>query len=202
MLHLITMPSIGLFKIVGIVNGTINFLLSRVAEGVPWEQALEEAVKKQLTEGGSGLEEVFRREIRDTVLKAACIVNLARLFPESMVTPDEFTCQKLGKKEILRLFEARQYRLVVRIVRQTRAQTPFIPHLFHLWREGWSIIGEFEKPNPEEFPHGVPKDEQNMLAVWNHAGRSEFCGIGAGARPTAAMMLREAEQQFFARQMY
>jgi len=195
MLHLITIPSIGLWKIVGIVNGTINSLFSATAQGMPWEQALNNAVKDGLTEGGSGLEEVFSGEIRDTILKTSCIVNLAKLF-ENPLIPDEFNRSVLSREEILQLFETRQYRFIIRIVERSKDQIPSTLPIFHCRKEGWDIIGGFAKPDPVEFQGIVPNGTQNALIVWTYAGRSQIRGVGAGVVSTAAMMLGEAEQLY------
>lgn len=195
MLNLILTPQIGLRKIVGFVNGTTNFLFSRTAQGIPWKQALEEACTKGLTEGGSSLQEVFRGETRDTILKMSGMGNLARIFREP-VTPDHFSYSILGHEEILRLLGAKKYRFIVRMVKRPRRPAFSIFPGFYLRKEGWDVIGEFAEPDQTEFLGNVPDGEQNTLIVWNYAGRSQVIGTGAGIVSTAATMLGEAEWLF------
>ena len=192
MLNLILTPQLGLRKIVTIPNGTLCFMFSRTAEVVPWEQALEEATKEGLTEGGSGLEEVFRGETWDTILKTSGIGNLAGIFREPLI-PDEFSTSILSKTEILRLLGAKKFRFIVRMVKQPRSKTYSCFPGFYVRKEGWDIIGEFAEPDQSEFLGNVPCGKQNTLITWNYAGRNQITGDGAGIKATASTLLGELE---------
>jgi homoserine dehydrogenase len=100
-LSLFLFPHLHLKQIVGVVNGTLNFLFSECARGKDPYQVLAHASRLGLCEPGqSSLAGVVNGEIQDMVLKLVNLVNFSGVSSQ-VLHASEFGSLYLSESEIL-----------------------------------------------------------------------------------------------------
>lgn len=184
MLELLRHPHPPLIRLVGVVNGTCNYLFSE--DGDPFE-VLRRAQSLKLCEpGATSLGETVNAEIKDIILKLCILFNLSGVCDECLM-PDDLGEVLFAEEEILRLLLARKYRLVVSI-------SPYIPRREPLGVHGkkgsWSIRAEFVDIGSIDFR--LPQGADNILACTDCTGDTMTAwGPGAGPEVTAAALIAD-----------
>jgi homoserine dehydrogenase len=163
----------------GVLNGTCNFILSRLAEAVPYEAAVDLARRAGLAEADPSRD----TSGRDSADK---LVILARLCGVRL--PDDFGVRGIeGLRPGDVAFGAERgwaLRLVAR---------------FH--RRGGSVVAGVEPVFVEAASVlAQARDEENAVVLESElAGRFGLVGPGAGGLPTAAAMLADVREALAAR---
>jgi homoserine dehydrogenase len=192
MLSLFHYPRTGLKRVVGIVNGTLNFLSSECTLGKSPYSVLAEALRLGLCEPGSNsLARVVNAEIKDVLLKTAIILNFAGILQET-TKPTLFGDLLVSEEEAVRQLANRQVRFAVVI-----EKSHYSPHRDVLYdclrvvRGGWQVRVGFMPVSSLSLRH-LPSKQQNALMIEDRGGCTEIFGTGAGPTPTAAAMIGDA----------
>ncbi|MES2087723.1 MAG: hypothetical protein V4467_01890 [Patescibacteria group bacterium] len=188
MLELFRRPHAPFVHMTGVVNGTLNFLFSRVQEGLDPQRALEAAQRMHLCERGKGgLVETVNGERHDVMLKLCNLFNFSGV-SEECLTPDDLNYPIYSEAEILRLLRhPDRYRFVVKISQyEIQRQSLEIRG-----RKGrWHIWGGFVPARSVDFQ--LPSGADNVLVCTDHHGDEVMAfGEGAGAEPTASAMIKD-----------
>jgi homoserine dehydrogenase len=194
MLSLFSFPHLGLERIIGIVNGSLNFEFSECARNKDPYQVYSYIQRLGLCEPekGSSLSGFVNGEVRDIVLKASIIFNRSGISDETL-SASEFGEICLFEDEVLRQLARKSMRFVVSIAKKPN---PAIDdHLYDCLRvrKGeWHI--EIGLAHMSLLPFcPFPERQQNALVIEDYAGSTQITGIGAGPIPTAATMIMDAQ---------
>jgi|GEM_PF-1076661 len=180
-------------SVVGIVNGTINFLSWFIQTGQgKINDALRTAKEKGLLDSRStSLCQIIDEEISDALKKSVIIYKSAGLTPN--IHPQDFSYWLLSSDEYLRLLSRNQQtRFVVSIEKTDKRVMP--QSGFDLYVRPWHIQGRFVD-HADELMHGLTPEAENNCLVVNHSlniGWESKSGIGAGSKITAETMFNEA----------
>ncbi|MBM3257294.1 MAG: hypothetical protein FJY98_03110 [Candidatus Liptonbacteria bacterium] len=186
-------------RLLGILNGTLNFLFWKVGNKHDPHEVFEEAQKKGLCEPGNhSLAEAVHGELNDVKAKAAILFNVAGLSAEPL-RPTDFSYSIPSAWEIARLLDrAGNIRFVVEIFRDTSSNHRFDFEVFQAKREGWLIRGNFVRidTSNDDVLRGMAyltREEKNTLIVEDSSGNLEArTGVGAGLEPTTSVMIEDA----------
>jgi len=167
-----------LWSVQGIVNGTSNYVLTRMAEeGIELGAAVEEAIRLGYAEADP------TRDLdgADAAAKAAILASLA--FECSVRADDVRTEGVLGVSAADMHFAAANHRVIKLIASARRVQQP----------GGEALCVEvFPAMVPREHPLAGVRDAANAIFVEGQAvGELLFMGPGAGGLPTAAAVLAD-----------
>lgn len=176
----------GITEIHAVVNGTMNYILSEVANGVAPDAAVKAAQDNGYAEpGASGILEVMNTEsVLDVAMKSSILFNLADLTPERIKAKD-IHAQAITEDDLQRII-AEDRRYIVSISKA--AQIPGIGG-FNYEIDGWFISGGFRRHNPYYLrldPSGVT----NSIVIVGDT-IYERSGPGAGPEPTVSAMMKD-----------
>ncbi|HEY0760487.1 MAG TPA: homoserine dehydrogenase [Acidisarcina sp.] len=171
-----------LHRVEGILNGTCNFILSKMEAGAEFEAALLEA--KAL-----GYAEADPSEDVDGFDARAKLVILTRIGLHADITPEEIPTHTITGIEAIDFEYARDLHCTIRQISRADARG----------REILATVG------PMLVPHGSPlagsRGTENMVVVsGKYGGDTVFSGRGAGGLPTAVavvsdlLSIREGQQ--------
>lgn len=201
LLSLVRSSHFGIDSITGVVNATLNFLVSEIARGRTVAEVVDEAITLGLCEPGhTNLVEIVNAEIQDMLYKSAILFNLARLTREP-IHASEFSYGVINQDAITGgqnglLARVKTHRFAVTIKERMAGEKVFtdIPG-FAATKEGWVIRGSYQPVRELENLDRIPRREENALVVtWRDGARASLFGIGAGPLPTAAAMLGDARR--------
>lgn len=192
MLSLFSFPHLGLKRMTGIVNGTLNFLFSECARGQDPYLVLTRAQKLGLCEpGNNSLSDVVNAEVKDILLKTAILFNSSEVSKETL-SASEFGEIRVSEKEILHQLGRKTMRFAVSIGReQNSVQKDGLYDCLHLRKGEWHIRASLTHVSSLPF-NPFPKLYQNALIIEDAAGLTQIIGPGAGPVPTAATMIMDA----------
>ena len=191
-LSLFLFPHLGLKKITGVFNGTLNFLFSECAKGRDPYEVLAEAQQLGLCEpGNNSLADVVNGELQDLTFKTAIVANHAGML-DKVIRANEFGNLFVSENEVLRQLAHRSLRFVVSIgTEPDPAMADSLYNCFHIRKDSWHI--EIGLAHMSLLPfHPFPQGPQNSMVIEDWAGSTQIWGIGAGPKPTAATMIGDA----------
>ncbi len=188
MLNLFLFPHIHLKQIIGVVNGTLNFLFSECDKGKDPYRVITAATRLGLCEPGqSDLAGVVNGEIQDMVLKLVNLVNFSGVSNE-ILCANEFGSLYLSESEILKQLNKKSRRFVISISKEKSLSRDGLYDGLHVCKGGWHA--EIGIVDVSSLPFKmIPRLEENTLCIEDHAGITQITGKGAGAIPTAAAMI-------------
>lgn len=188
----------------GVLNGTMNYILSGIWEGRPMHAVLREAIDLGYAEPFAEGQKpdaltVFRDEIGDVTKKVAITVN--RGLRQSIgfsILPNDIRATDLTEKALMRYAqENARMKYVVQI--STEDFTPIVdekaPGSISLHQAALHIVGGFchvpaGSPLDGWLPHGVG----NAFKISQGGGEILLSGEGAGPRATARRMVLNANR--------
>ncbi len=184
MLELLRHPHRPFVRLVGVVNGTCNYLFAE--EGDPFEVLVRAQALKLCEPGAKGLAETVNAEIKDIILKLCILFNLSGVCDECLV-PGDLGEALFAEEEILRLLLARKYRLVVSISPYVSRREPLG---VHGRKRLWSIRAEFVDIGSVSFR--LPRGADNILVCTDCTGDTMTAfGPGAGPDVTATVLIAD-----------
>lgn len=160
-------------SLVAIINGTANYVLTQMEEGVPFDDALGAAQARGLAEPDP-TDDV---DGRDAAAKLAILASLAF---DARLRPDQIPYQGISQVSPRELRQARDGGSVIRLLAAARR------------RDGRIEAGVFPARVPLSHPLAGLKDEWNgVLLRTDLAGELFVTGRGAGGVPTASAILAD-----------
>ncbi|HEX5235137.1 MAG TPA: homoserine dehydrogenase [Silvibacterium sp.] len=185
-------------RIEGILNGTCNFILSKMEEGAEFATILAEAQRL-------GYAEADPSEDVDGYDARAKLVILSRLGLRVDIDPEEIPCRSIREVAAIDFEYARELGCTIRQISRVEMRPT---------DEGLSVAGSESKPRGEDLtarigggnllasvgPMLVPKDsplawshgtENTVLVAGRYGGDVVFSGHGAGGHPTAVAVVSD-----------
>ncbi len=174
-------------SIKGVLNGTLNFIFSKLSEGVSADEVLKEVLEKKYAEpGASTFEEIIRGELGDLHKKAVILANLSGLLGDTFTLSPE----SVPSKEVLdrALADPARYRFIFSM---TKSAHDLLSGA-HYQSGDWHIqIGLCDISNVAlQLPRGV----DNALFIQEGDSIYSIIGPGAGPIPTALAMIADAKE--------
>lgn len=162
-------------RVAGILNGTSNFILSKIAEGAAFDQALAEAQKLGYAEPNPAAD-ISGRDAREKLVVLAEILFGATIKPDSIETRgiEDITPDALGAAAAL----GGVLKPIVSVSRRSAGR--LAAHAGPAWLPGSHTLA------------GVSGRENAIVIDTRFNGRLTFQGPGAGADVTAATLLDDA----------
>lgn len=175
-------------KITGVLNGTLNYMFSRLSAGADKATVLSEILEKRYAEpGASTFETIIAGEMGDLHKKGVILANVSGLMGESFLPDDTFQIDP--EKLALALDNPREHRFLVSISRQKH---PDFLSGIEYDQNGWQLqVGLFNIKDIGAtlmLPQGV----NNALYIEEGASVFSVSGPGAGPEPTAHAMIMDA----------
>jgi homoserine dehydrogenase len=163
-----------LFKIYGILNGTCNYILSRIESArISFADALAEAQKL-------GFAEADPREDIDGLDAGAKLAILARVGLHTSVQPDSIVCRSISSIEAVDFEYARQLGFTIRQISWAELKGK---HLFATVR---AALVALSSPLA-----GVEGGQNLVMSTGKFGGETVFAGHGAGGHPTAVAVISD-----------
>ncbi len=165
-------------KITGIMNGTCNFILSRMEEGanadpVTYETALQEAQANGFAESDPTLDV----NGQDAAYKLAILATLAFRHQVSHEDSDTRGITRITAADFMLLGQLGR---TVRLIAESEAS-----QMSHRLSVGPTVVRKNSS-------FGQTRNEQNLIMVKSkHAGTLTFAGAGAGGAPTASAVISD-----------
>jgi homoserine dehydrogenase len=156
-------------SLVGIVNGTTNYILTRMSEErLSFEEALAQAQKKGFAEADPTLDVSGG----DAAQKIGLLASLAF---GCWITPAEILCEGITNVELKDIEFAKDSGFVVKLVAQARMV------------ETMPLVAVYPALVPVDHPlAGVRNEFNGVLVDSDYLGPSMYEGRGAGGNPTAS----------------
>lgn len=185
--YLEDMKQRGILEINGVVNGTLNYIFSRIEKKDRLETIIKGAQEKGLTEpGATDYLEIINNELcSDVVRKTTILYNLC--FPTSPIRANDIAAKPLTERDLRDVVLSRR-RCVVSIA-QKKAD---IIGGFIYEASNWIISVGFQQSHHMTFP--LPCFEDNALSIKTNDGTYTVMGPGAGPKPTVAAMIGDARR--------
>ena len=164
--------------VLGIVNGTTNFILSQMDErGADYADVLREAQKLGYAEADPTADV----EGHDAAAKAAILAELAF---HARVTASQVSCEGISAVTLADVEAARQMGFVIKLLAVAERATD------GQGRDEGVIVRVHPAMVPREHPLASVRDAFNaVFVVAESAGELMFYGRGAGGQPTASAVL-------------
>ena len=153
--------------IAGIINGTTNYILSNMATGLSFEEALKDAKNKGYVEADEALD-------LDGLDAAAKLVILANWIMGMKVTMPDIKCIGIRKVTIEDIKKAEKNNSVLKLIASCDNELVVSP-----------------KEIPKEDPLGVNGTLNAIAFTSEHSGTQTIIGKGAGGTETASSILRD-----------
>jgi homoserine dehydrogenase len=156
-------------SLVGIVNGTTNYILTRMSEErLSFEEALAQAQKKGFAEADPTLD----ISGGDAAQKIGLLASLAF---GCWITPAEILCEGIANVELKDIEFAKDSGFAVKLVAQARMV------------ESMPLVAVYPALVPLDHPlAGVRNEFNGVLVDSDYLGPSMYEGRGAGGNPTAS----------------
>jgi homoserine dehydrogenase len=162
-----------LFKVDGILNGTCNYILTRIESGALFAGALEEAQE-------AGFAEAEPTDDIDGFDARAKLVVLARVGLNAGVTPQDVSCRSI--REITHVDFEYAHDLGCTIRQVSRAEL----------RDGSFLATVEPSLVPKDSPLASVSGGQNLIVSRGQfGGETVFAGHGAGGNPTAVAVVSD-----------
>ncbi len=160
-------------QIDGVLNGTCNYVLDRLAEGCEFSEAVREAQELGFAERDPSLD----LSGKDSAFKLA--VTAAVAFGE-ILDPESIPCEGIDGLSTQEVQHAAQSGLTLRLIaRLTRTA------------DGWAARVA-PTPVPKEDPLAQVRGEENVVVIRTHDGKTEVLrGKGAGRWPTTISVVAD-----------
>lgn len=164
--------------VLGIVNGTTNFILSQMEErGADYSEVLKEAQDLGYAEADPTADV----EGHDAAAKAAILAELAF---HTRVTADQVSCEGISAVTLADVEAARQMGFVIKLLAVAERASD------STGRDEGVIVRVHPAMVPREHPLASVRDAYNaVFVVAEAAGELMFYGRGAGGQPTASAVL-------------
>lgn len=191
MMSLFSRRRLGLKKMTGVVNGTLNFLFSECARGQDPYLALADAKRLGLCEpGNNSLADVVNGELRDILLKVSILFNCSGISDEAL-SAKEFASVAVGEDEVLGQLARKTVRFVVSISKiPNEAMSDSLYGCLYVRKGEWHIQAGLARMSSLPF-NPFPERQQNALVIEEGGGLTQVTGIGAGPIPTAETMIMD-----------
>lgn len=192
----------GMQEVHAILNGTLNYIFTDLAMGNPLGHIIEEVKMLGYAEPGKNnpIQLILNEACLDATKKAAILFNLCFGSPVPLRARDIAVIldEEMVKDAIV---QAADRRFVVSFYKADifRPDTNNIPAFCHVI-DRWVIKGGFvrmDNPLIARLCHATPWVNNGILTVEGNAGADGVyvsAGPGAGASPTTAAMIRDAER--------
>jgi len=165
-----------LHRIVGILNGTCNYILSRMeSTGVPFSQALREAQDL-------GFAEADPREDVEGFDARAKLVILTRVGLGCQIRSEQVLCRSISAIEAVDFAYARELDCTIRQIALAE-RDPAGSRLF-------ASVQPALVPKSSLLAH-VHGNQNLVLVAGQYAGETAFSGCGAGGDPTAVAVISD-----------
>ena len=151
----------------GILNGTTNYILTNMAEGMSFEDALNDAKSKGYVEADEALD-------LDGLDAAAKLVILANWIMGMKVTMPDIKCVGIRKVTIDDIKKAEKNNSVLKLIASCDKELMVSP-----------------KEVPKDDPLGVNGTLNAIAFTSEHSGTQTIIGKGAGGTETASSILRD-----------
>jgi len=166
-----------LYKIAGILNGTCNYILSRMeATGVSFDAALQEAQNLGFAEADPG-EDLEGLDARSK------LVILTRVGLHCQVRSEQILCRSISSIEVIDFAYARELNCTIRQISLAQKVTSGGLRLF-------ASVQPALIPMSSLTAH-VHGNQNLILAVGESVGETVFSGCGAGGDPTAVAVVSD-----------
>ncbi len=175
-------------SIVGVLNGTLNYIFSCLSTGESRESVLKEVLERKYAEPGAAtFEEIIKGEEGDLHKKGIILANLSTFFGHPLKLSDNLQVdnESLGKA----LDKPKEHRFLV-LISKTK-NNDFLAGAHYEQNELHLQIGLFNTKNIGSYlvlPEGV----NNALFVNEGSSTFSVVGPGAGPVPTAHAMILDA----------
>ena len=160
-------------KIEGILNGTCNFILSKMEDGAEFAVVLKEAQ-------ALGYAEANPSEDVDGYDARAKLVILSRLALRADLDPEEIPCRSITEVAAIDFEYARELNCTIRQISRAEIRNGDV-----LASVGPMLV---PKDSPLAWSHGT---ENTVLAGGKYGGDVVFSGHGAGGHPTAVAVVSD-----------
>ena len=160
-------------RIEGILNGTCNFILSKMEDGADFASVLKEA--QQL-----GYAEANPSEDVDGFDARAKLVILSRLALRADLDPDEIACRSITEVAAIDFEYARELNCTIRQISRAEIRDGDV-----LASVGPMLV---PKASPLAWSRGT---ENTVLVAGRYGGDVVFSGHGAGGHPTAVAVVSD-----------
>ena len=154
-------------KVYGILNGTTNYILSNMATGLSFDEALKDAKDKGYVEADEALD-------LDGLDAAAKLVILANWIMGMKVTMPDIKCVGIRKVTIEDIRKAEKNNSVLKLIASCDKELMVSP-----------------KEVPKDDPLGVNGTLNAIAFTSEHSGTQTIIGKGAGGTETASSILRD-----------
>ncbi len=160
-------------RIEGILNGTCNFILSKMEEGAEFADVLKEAQ-------GLGYAEANPTEDVDGFDARAKLVILSRLALRADLDPEQIPCRSITEVAAIDFAYAKELNCTIRQI--SRAE----------YREGDVLASVGPMLVPKASPLAWSRGTENTVLIGGHYGGDVvFSGHGAGGHPTAVAVVSD-----------
>jgi homoserine dehydrogenase len=160
-------------RIEGILNGTCNFILSKMEEGAEFADVLKEAQKL-------GYAEANPTEDVDGFDARAKLVILSRLALRADLDPEQIPCRSITEVAAIDFAYARELNCTIRQI--SRAE----------YRDGDVLASVGPMLVPKASPLAWSRGTENTVLIGGHYGGDVvFSGHGAGGHPTAVAVVSD-----------
>jgi len=160
-------------RIEGILNGTCNFILSKMEEGAEFADVLKEAQ-------GHGYAEADPSEDVDGFDARAKLVILSRLALRTDIDPNEIPCRSIREVSAIDFAYARELDCTIRQIARAELRGSDV-----LASVGPMLV---PKASPLAWSRGT---ENTVLVGGRYGGDVVFSGHGAGGHPTAVAVVSD-----------
>jgi homoserine dehydrogenase len=165
-------------RIEGILNGTCNFILSKMEEGAEFGDVLREAQ-------ALGYAEADPSEDVDGFDARAKLVILSRLALRADIDPEEIPCRSIREVGAIDFAYARELGCTIRQIARAELRGPDPGNADVLASVGPMLV---PKASPLAWSHGT---ENAVLVGGRYGGDVVFSGHGAGGHPTAVAVVSD-----------
>lgn len=172
-------------SLIGVLNGTLNFIFSKLSEGKTSSEVLKEILEHKYAEPGANtFEEIVAGELQDLHKKGIILANVSGLLKQSLKPVKDFVVEKdiLDKA----INNPKKYRFLFSMSR-TR-QGSFVAGV-HYEANGFHI--EMGLCDVSDFGFKLPEGVDNGLFIKEGESTYSVTGPGAGPIPTALTMIAD-----------
>src|SRR5580658_2697130 len=165
-------------RIEGILNGTCNFILSKMEDGAEFADVLKEAQ-------AHGYAEADPSEVVDGYDARAKLVILSRLALRADLDPNEIPCRSITEVSAIDFEYARELDCTIRQISRAELRGTSLETGDVLASVGPMLV---PKASPLAWSHGT---ENTVLVGGKYGGDVVFSGHGAGGHPTAVAVVSD-----------
>ncbi len=172
-------------SVLGVLNGTLNFIFSKLDE-ISAAEVLKEVLEKKYAEPGANtFEEIIKGELGDLHKKGIILANFSGLVKDVFTPSKDFV---ISKDVLVKALEnPRIYRFIFSM---SRIPLDIIGVVYE--SEGWHVqMGLCDVSN---FGIDLPKGVNNALYIKEGESTYTIIGPGAGPIPTALAMIADAKE--------